>query len=491
MNRFLEKMYNNVLIQILPTLSKKEMTRFREFVHSPYYNKHEEVRELVCYLWRLYPGYDEKNCDRRRIFRELFPKKKHDQPRLAILFTYTIRLLQQFLAVENAAEYEVDQHLNLLQQLRLRQQHIFYEKTLAKAEMMLEESMARDSAHFQKRFLLATEADAYYTETQSRKHDHSIQLRQNNLDRFYLAEKLRDACEMHVRSQILKVDYSTRLFEAVLKEVEENLSTYTAIPAIYIYYLLFKMLKESGHKYYYEALNQLRLVEKAFETEEQKTLYNYFQNYCIHQINNGEEEFLKEIFQLYKWQLEQGLMIEEGYLSEWHYKNIVTTGIRLEEMAWVRKFIEDFRKKLDPEVAENAYRFNLASYFYASQQFDKVLELLLRVEYSDLRYSLGAKALLLRTYYDLEEYEPLFSLCDSFRQYLQRNKLMADSRRQGYSNLFKLTKRTAIVRSNLGFTKTDKLQKELLKLESEAQLATIFNKPWLLSKIAELKKRNQ
>ncbi|MCB0554205.1 MAG: hypothetical protein KDD02_11690, partial [Phaeodactylibacter sp.] len=107
--------------------------------------------------------------------------------------------------------------------------------------------------------------------------------------------------------------------------------------------------------------------------------------------------------------------------------------------------------------------------------------------YSDLRYNLGAKALLLRTYYDLEEYEALHSLTESFKQYLHRNKLMADLRRQGYYNLFMLTRRAAQLRSNLDYFSTDRSRKELQKLqESITRAGAIFNKGWLLEKVEEL-----
>ena len=70
-------------------------------------------------------------------------------------------------------------------------------------------------------------------------------------------------------------------------------------------------------------------------------MYNYFQNYCIQQINRGERQFLKETFNLFKDQLEKELLLDEyGFLDQWHYKNIVTTAIRLKEMEWTQNFIE-------------------------------------------------------------------------------------------------------------------------------------------------------
>ena len=40
-------MLNNKLIGLLQSFERREMTRFREFAFSPYFNKHEGVRALV------------------------------------------------------------------------------------------------------------------------------------------------------------------------------------------------------------------------------------------------------------------------------------------------------------------------------------------------------------------------------------------------------------------------------------------------------------
>ena len=121
------------------------------------------------------------------------------------------------------------------------------------------------------------------------------------------------------------------------------------------------------------------------------------------------------------------------------------------------------------------------------KEWDKVLELLVQVEYSDLRYSLGAKVLLLRTYYDLNEYEALHSLTDSFRQYIHRNKLLADARAKSYVELFKITRKVAQLRSKLDYLDNEKWKKELARIEKSIDEKSIFNKPWLKEKVHELK----
>lgn len=483
-------MQDNKLIHILRSLSRKEMTRLVEFAHSPYFNKHEGVQQLLAYLGRVYPQFDEKHCERKKVFGMLFPDQAHDQAQLAIVFTYAFRLTQQFLQIEQGASEPNARHLQLLKQYRLRNLLQLYEKQLNAATQALEHDPVLDIDSYSWRYQLAAEADGYFTATAGRRRDDNLELKHRYLDRFYIAQKLRDACEMQVRSQILKVEFHNPLFKAIVAEVEQNLAAYTDDPPVLVYFKLFEMIGQNDNSRYFDALNTLKTNEHHFSADALKPIYNYFQNYCIRQINKGEELFLSEIFKLYQTQLEKGLILEEGLLSEWHYKNIVTTALRLREMDWVKNFIEVYREHLHPDVRDNAYRFNLASYYYATQQYTEVLHLLIQVEYSDMRYNLGAKALLLRTYYDLDEYDALCSLADSFKQYLLRNKLMADVRRQGYHNLFKFTRRAAAIRLNLDFIRREKSRQELDKLERQIQKTDdIFNKGWLVEKVAGLKGR--
>ncbi|MEM8908603.1 MAG: hypothetical protein AAGD05_12200, partial [Bacteroidota bacterium] len=196
----------------------------------------------------------------------------------------------------------------------------------------------------------------------------------------------------------------------------------------------------------------------------------------------------QQSFVLYKKQLQKKLLLDEGgFLSQWHYKNIVAIVMRLGEMDWVKAFIETYREQLHPDVVENAYIFNLAAYYYATQQLEKVQQLLIQVEYKDIRYGLAAKALLLRTYYDLQEYDTLESLVKSFREYLRRNKSIPDGRRRAFLQLLQLTKGLGQLQSRRQFQSPRKTQQQLANLRQGIEQAPqLINREWLLGKVAEL-----
>ena len=139
-------------------------------------------------------------------------------------------------------------------------------------------------------------------------------------------------------------------------------------------------------------------------------------------------------------------------------------------------------------MRENAWIFNKAAWHYAVGQLSEVVDLLNRVEYTDIRYNLGAKALLVRTWFDLGEEEALLSLIDSFRQYLHRNQLINDYRAQGFRNLLRLTRRALLIKSEMPFQEKNATQRDLNRLEKSIQEeANVINKKWLQAKLQLLR----
>ena len=480
-------MIKNQLFHILSVLNRKEMTRFKEFSLSPYFNKHLGVSTLVTFLSDIYPEFTEKNCSRERLMSEIDHPSGKSKEQLAILFTYTNRLLNKYLSEESLKNEPPLQQIGLLRHLRQKEQYKAYEKNLKSFQGDLEKGSHRDGEYYYHQFMAAKEADLYYTQRTSHEQDNAIQQKENYLDVFYLSEKLKDACEIKVRQRIISADYVTDLLEVILKEVKEHPARYADKPPIVVYYSIYQMMANDAHDFYYEAFNAAEKHANFFPIEELKSIYNFLQNYCVNQINKGAKEFPKASFELYQIQLERGLLFINDILPEWYYKNIVTTGLRINEVDWVYDFIETYRDSLNSEVKENAYSFNLASYYYAIRFYKKALRLLLRVEYTDLRYSLSAKALLLRTYYDLEEHEALLSLCKSFRQFLQRHKEISEFRRKGYRHLFDLTRKVSQLRSNLRYISKLKSKTEYKKLEvSLKETEALFNRDWLLKRLNEL-----
>ena len=101
------------------------------------------------------------------------------------------------------------------------------------------------------------------------------------------------------------------------------------------------------------------------------------------------------------------------------------------------------------------------------------------MEYDDITYNLNSKDMLLRVYYDTDEWDPLYSLFDSFRTYLNRNKEIPDRKKEAYKNLIRFTKKlTRVHRGDL---------EAITRLRQEiGATSNLANQKWLLEKVEEL-----
>jgi hypothetical protein len=440
----------------------------------------------VDYLNEQYPKFSVKKLGRTTLIGHFESTLDFNAQKLALPFIYTIRLFEQFISeIFINEENNSSNKLLKLKSIRAKNLHQLFEKNLLKEE---QKPLVQGSEFHQDNYLLKTEINEHFSQFSSIENHQFLVEKQRHLDLFFMTEKLKDACEIYLRHQILKVPFELEFGEEILNIIAKNTAYYDAIPTISIYHNIYKLLINKELNQYNLVLEKLATNDQFLPKSEVENIYNYLQNFCIRKINKGNTHFLTELFKVYQSQLSKELLFQNGYLPEFHYKNIVTTGLREKANDWVYHFIENYKQKLNPVTAENAYSYNLANYYYFTQQYAKVLKLLIRVEYTDIRYSLDAKTLLLHTYFELEEGEALLSLSDAFQQYLKRNRQVLEDSRKSYFNLLKFTKKVFQLKMNAPYWKKEKVKKEWSKVKEEVEKTKLmFNKSWLLQKIAEIK----
>ena len=171
-----------------------------------------------------------------------------------------------------------------------------------------------------------------------------------------------------------------------------------------------------------------------------------------------------------------------GEMQVSNYRNIVPIALRIEEFDWAENFISEYAQYVDEKYRENAVEFSLARLEFYRKNFGKVLDHLNKVSYEDVWYILGSKTLQLASYFELDEYDALESLLQSFKMYIRREKSLTNDRKATYINLIKFT--SALMKIN------PKEQVKVLKLKDEIVSAKgVVSKPWLIEKVESLIKK--
>ena len=470
-------MYNSKLIQLLQTLSKVELNRFSDYVSSPYFNKNEQIIKLLEVLTELYPKYDEENVHREVLYKKVFNDDHLNEQKLRYLMSDLTKLLENFL-IDQKMKDQLFQNNHLLIS-------IFQEKALEKYEnAILDQSITYlqkypylDDNYYYTKYIIEKDKYQYLTSNREAAAKENLLNIVENLDIFYLINKLKYSCEIINHINSYAGEYDPMLLNEILVYLKKT--KHEHIPAVAIYNQILMMLIENDNEAAYNNLKNL-LIENInnIPQDEMNDMYIFARNFCAKRINMGDTKYLQELFSLYNTLIENGIIFQNGFLSQWDYKNIVVVGLELNETEWVKDFIYKYKDFIREENKENVFKFNLALYYFHLKKYGKTMDLIRDVEFTDVYYYLNCKFILLKSFYELEEIGPMYSLVDTLYNYLRRNKQVSKYQKEVRFNFLKYIKKLIKVM----YRDKDMLRK--LKEEiSEAK--HVYNHTWLLQKIDE------
>jgi hypothetical protein len=430
-------MQTSKLIQLLNTLTKKEFKEFQHYVSSDFFNKNQNLSRFLEHLSAYQGQFESDRLSKETFLAKHYPDEVIEEQRFRYLQSDLTKLLEDFIAYSEYTKQPFQRKYFLLEGLNHRNQDKYFLQELDAIRELNDKSPFRDSTYFFNQHLISELSYEYTSEKRNRAFDSSIQEIIDNLEITFLARGFRYYCEMINRRNILSVEYNLSFFDQLVNYLEKGM--FDDIPAIKIYRLIYTTLQDQGGKENFQLLlNELEKSSHLFSKKEQRGMYVFAQNFCIKRINKGETGALEEIFRLYQAIVEKELIYEGNYVSQPDFKNIVTTGLRLGEVEWVSNFIEEYTPQLNPEFSENAFTYSMAWVHFTKKEYDKALRMLLRVEFNDVYYHLDSKSLLMKVYYEMNEFDAFFSLVDAFKIYLRRNRFISEFQKSTYSNFIHL-----------------------------------------------------
>lgn len=457
-------------------MDQKQLQRFGEFLASPYFVKDDKLYLFFQAIRKYAPEFDSAKLEKSAFIKKGVEGLHLDEKKLSYLMSDLTEAGERFLKAELLMQKDLEGYCALLSTYNDWESDKLYEQTLRKARKHLEESQYRNPDFFYQQYLLQSELNAYFDRQKKRALDMSLQQAANYLDLYYLSVKLRYSCELINRQKLVAADYDLRMLREVRSHIEEH--DYTEFPSIMIYYRVLMTFLENDDTGHFDSLKAL-LAEhaNAFPPEEARDLYAYAQNYCIRKANAGKESFLRELLQLYQASIEEGLVLTDGHISPWSYKNIVSVATRVQETDWAEQFAKQYKKHLHEKFRNNAFNYNMAYLLFARKQFGKALTALLQVEFTDVFYALDSRTLQIKIYFELEETDALMSALEAFKVYLRRNRTISDSVRTIYMNFVRFVNRILSVPPS-DSEKKQKLHEKILEAGNVADIR------WLLQKTA-------
>ncbi len=477
---------NTKLAGVLKTLDKAGRLAAKRFLESPYFNSSKELLLLFKEILRLLEK--DKPLDKEYLWGKMVKKSPYNDLRFRKYCSDLSKLMERFLAQQAFEEDEVQQKVFLLKKISQQEQRAdkLASSIVTYSDKMMEDYPYRDTSYYLYQYLLQKSYYDLENFATKRGVKSNIEEISKYLDWFYLGEKLRLITEAESRKKLKSHEYKLSFTSEVSYLTKKHFTNLENLPHIEIYYQIIQILSETEADDNYYKLKELIAKNAHFFPRDVAVdeLYGAAQNYCVKKINLGERKFLNELFELFKLQIQQNILLSEGKLSPWYFRNIIVVALRLGEYDWTEEFINEYKPYLSDEHRENAVTYNLAQLYFYQKKYNKVIQQLQFVEYDDISYNLNSKTILMATYYELDEIEPLYSLTDTFRTYLSRQrklKRLPQSKIEDYLHLIRFIRRLIKIIPN------DKEGLNKLKKDVKATKGVV-NATWLLEKIAEFER---
>lgn len=465
----------SLLIRTFKQLPAKDQRALCAFTRCSVFNHRDDVARLCDYLAANTGKPTPKVFEAERLYEATYPGKTFDNKQLRHVMSYLLDVVRKYLALAEWQTDDAEQQRCLVRALRNRGLDQLFEKEWQRADVASEETSARDARYHFRRYQLHQE-NIEHTARRERSVRLNLQPLPDELTNFYVSEMLRHACTALMHQAVAGQAYRIDLLKVILEAAgqEEMLQ----IPAVAVYYHAYRMLESPDAAEPFERLKVLLAEhEDRFTPEEMRGLYLMAINGCIRRMNAGRRTYVREAFDLYKAALERDFLTENGVLSGFTYKNILRVSVALGEHAWAEQFLEQHRLTLHPTERDNLYRYNLAYLRFQQHDYSRAMPLLQQTEVDDPLNNLDARRMLLRSYYELGEWEALESLLQSFSTYLRRQKNLGYHRTTN-ENLIVFTKKL------LELNRADSKAETVLKAEIDAT-PDVAERAWLLEQVKE------
>lgn len=299
-----------------------------------------------------------------------------------------------------------------------------------------------------------------------------------NLNAFFVVEKLRLALSIFSRQKYIQFEKELPFLEVIFQLIESGkLDDYPLIRLYYFAVLTYQ--SEEADQMYFNLKKGLHALSLRKGNEYVRELITIALSYCIGKINQNQSPFYREALDWYQMMIRESILVEDEHLTATTYRNIVLIAIRLQEYEWAIMFAEKYSASLKSDIRETTMMLSLGQIAFNKKDYDQVIRYLMNVDYISLSFNLQSKLILAATYFELGEYDLLSNFLSTFSTYLRRKKTSMSSE--------KYIRHQKFITLLNQITKTPDWEKEkwqdiLHQLESDQEVVSYS---WLADKIGE------
>lgn len=482
------------MIELFNSLSKIEVKLLGKFVRSPFFNTFSTIIKTYDYCYSKYPNGKEEDMNGRVFSDYVYGKKKGNKVKVRKLLSDFTKVIEMFLVQLEINKNPLENRIILLTSLRNRNLKKRFEINYNYVEGIQSKLTNRDQNYYLRQINLEMESQKMYSAlTESEKVSSNIQNISNNIDYYFMTAKLYNFLDMntlevdHLNSFPFKKGYYNEIEDYFEKNREALEKDHTNIV---IAYYAFKMFVTKEEKY----LTQLiRFFDTHWMEFTKDQLYEYYKV-----LENSYQILSNESMDSEKYSIKKFEVFEELYgikyffremicregLNMTEFVRVVKNGLNLKKYKWVINFIENYHIYLPEDFKNDIYNYSKAEYFYATGQYDKSLEYINKINFTDEQYYYLSKLILMRIYYDRNEIQSLKYAINNINKYCREKKTLYKPHVERIKTFLKFL--NELIRIKNIPAKEREVNVAVMRKKLEKTQLTFSYKKWIMKKLDEM-----
>ncbi len=476
MSRFIQsKMYRLIVL-----LSDKEFSDFGSWLRSTYLNSSKKLVAIHKIILKSKQQSRFNEMTKQELHAKLYPGKGYKAGYLNNLIRGFVEQLEKFL-IWNSEYLAEHQKLAYFTELRKRGEKELFFKDIKEYINSLEEN---DTASSHSALLLFQLSETiYYHSGNDEKYDSGseqhLSLRKH-LEVFFLEKRLALLYQQYHNANLKKHTFDKSELELLAPFIEQSTS-----PAIRLYLLrLYAPKSELDYQRFLTFYgNYLREFDRLPNLERHIFLLICI-NDAVRLITQGDTNAKQQLMNLYKFGIEEKLLLTPEVITSFMFNNIVSISIQLKEIDFLQDLIWQYANRLPELWRKDAITWAEVNILFSEEKFINGLEQIKSHHFSHWLYRLQIRIIETMILFELFERgsykkEAVEQQMKTFKKFVERNKKKYKFRAEPYLSFIKICQE--LLSQRHGSTKwTTKSKKEMT--ERIKEVPQVHRRVWLLHK---------
>lgn len=475
-------MFKYKFLNLLDGFSDEEFKSFGKFIQSPFFNESKKLKDLYFFLKKYFNTHSLEKINLSVIHENIFGNEKYNYTKTRkLLSDFTFRL-ERFLVHNSIEKNSTNIKIALANEYRKIIPGKYFENEIVKLRKKLFESCLNSKSFYMSNLYLAEE------EFKTKKYTlHSDVQIKNIIEVYKSAKKLNLFKRLEVYHFLVQnnitddeefVKSGFQSLSDFIKDIrKEMLLEDNTDKGMFLYYMVLQEILDKKTGGIFEKCEKYIIENALFiKKSDIEFVMNTIVIYIINEINRGRYNNYSLLIENLKKIDKKGYFDDLIEVNHINFVEIVQFSILINENEFAESFIWKYFSKINAFYKEDSLNLSLAVLRYGQKRYGEVRRQLEKIKYKSYGFYLIAKSLLLRIYYEENTLNYILPLVDSFKHFLNRNKMVPQYFRESFLLFLNyLSKLTSIKKGNM---------KDVFRIENKiAKEKNFYGKEWLEEKL--------